>query len=138
LYVCVSLCAHTILFAHQSVRQKLQGVLTVSTPEDRRLVAAAAVAAHLPGGAPSVDPALLAAAVEREIFGQTRAEDTLECGGGSLVGTAYKRKLRQLAFNLRKNADLRARVCSGALAPAALVAMDNEALAPKEVPSPPL
>jgi len=98
------------------VRQKLQGVLTVTTPEDRLLVAAAAAAAAAGssgGGASSgsvasgavsatgLDPAALAGGVEREIFGQTRLEDTAECGGGgSLVGTAYKRKLRQLAFNL--------------------------------------
>lgn len=119
------------------MRQKLQGVLTVTTPEDQRLVAQAAREANLPNTegeeGNTTDPALLAGAVEREIFNQTRAEDTLECGGQSLVGNAYKRKLRQLAFNLRKNAELRAKVCAGALLPAALVKMDNDAMAPKEV-----
>lgn len=118
------------------MRQKLQVVLTVTSPEDQRLVAQAARDANLPntqGEGNASDPALLAGAVEREIFNQTRAEDTLECGGQSLVGNAYKRKLRQLAFNLRKNAELRAKVCSGALLPAVLVKMDNDAMAPKEV-----
>jgi hypothetical protein len=122
----------------QSVRQKLQGVLTVTSPEDQRLVAQAAKVANLPSSSSSSaqggnDPALLAGAVEREIFNQTRTEDSVECGGQSLVGNAYKRKLRQLAFNLRKNAELRARVCSGALLPADLVKMDNDAMAPKQV-----
>jgi len=40
--------------------------------------------------------------------------------------SAYKRKLRQLAFNLRKNVDLRVRVCLGLLTPSALIALDAE------------
>lgn len=96
----------------KGVRQRLQGVLVLDTPEAQRAG----------GGLATLDPAILAAGIEREIFGQTRADDTAENRGvADLVGDAYKRKLRMLAFNLRKNISLRARVCTGQLLPAALV-----------------
>ena len=37
-----------------------------------------------------LDAGELAGSVEREIFEATRGEDSVECGGGSLVGVAYK------------------------------------------------